>query len=320
METQRLTRRQVLVGGVVGMASLAAPREALRAGSPQTPPAAAAGTLKIGGDLVVNRMGFGAMRITGPGIWGEPKDVAEARRVLRRAVELGVDFIDTADAYGPQVSERLIAEALHPYPAGLVIATKGGFVRPGPDQWVPDGRPEHLREACEASLKRLRLTRIDLYQFHRIDPKVPLEDSIGELARLQKEGKVRHVGVSNFSVTELARARRVTPIVSVQNRYNVADRSSADVLALCQHEGLAFIPWAPIARGSSDTLERNAASKALEAIAHAHGVSVFQAAIAWLLATPVMLPIPGTSSVAHLEEDVAAARIKLSESELAAIG
>ncbi|TLZ48313.1 MAG: aldo/keto reductase, partial [Gammaproteobacteria bacterium] len=230
------------------------------------------------------------------------------------------DFIDTADAYGPQVSERLIAEALHPYPAGLVIATKGGFVRPGPDQWVPDGRPEHLREACEASLKRLRLTRIDLYQFHRIDPKVPLEDSIGELARLQKEGKVRHVGVSNFSVTELARARRVTPIVSVQNRYNVADRSSADVLALCQHEGLAFIPWAPIARGSSDTLERNAASKALEAIAHAHGVSVFQAAIAWLLATPVMLPIPGTSSVAHLEEDVAAAGIKLSESELAAIG
>jgi len=300
------------------MASLIAPRGAAETNGTAT--AAAAGTLTLGGDLVVNRMGFGAMRITGPGIWGEPKDPAEAHRVLRRAVELGVNFIDTADAYGPEVSERLIAEALHPYPQGLVIATKGGLVRPGPSQWVPDGRPEHLREACEASLKRLKLSRIDLYQFHRIDPKVPLEDSIGELARLQKEGKIRHVGVSNFDVAELARARRVTPIVSVQNRYNIADRSSADVLALCEHEGLAFIPWAPIARGSSDTLEGNAASKALDAIAHAHGVSVFQAAIAWLLATPAMLPIPGTSSVAHLEEDVAAAGIKLSATELATIG
>ncbi len=318
MSGGRLTRRQVVAGGIVGMASLIAPRGAAEVGATAT--AAAAGTLTLGGDLVVNRMGFGAMRITGPGIWGEPKDPAEAHRVLRRAVELGVNFIDTADAYGPEVSERLIAEALHPYPQGLVIATKGGLVRPGPSEWVPDGRPAHLREACEASLKRLKLSRIDLYQFHRIDPKVPLEDSIGELARLQKEGKIRHVGVSNFDVAELARARRVTPIVSVQNRYNIADRSSADVLALCEHEGLAFIPWAPIARGSSDTLEGNAASKALDAIAHAHGVSVFQAAIAWLLATPAMLPIPGTSSVAHLEEDVAAARIKLSESELAAIG
>ena len=318
MSGRRLTRRQVVAGGIVGMASLIAPRGAAEAGATAT--AAAAGTLTLGGDLVVNRMGFGAMRITGPGIWGEPKEPAEAHRVLRRAVELGVNFIDTADAYGPEVSERLIAEALHPYPQGLVIATKGGLVRPGPSQWVPDGRPEHLREACEASLKRLKLSRIDLYQFHRIDPKVPLEDSIGELARLQKEGKIRHVGVSNFDVAELARARRVTPIVSVQNRYNIADRSSADVLALCEHEGLAFIPWAPIARGSSDTLEGNAASKALDAIAHAHGVSVFQAAIAWLLTTPAMLPIPGTSSVAHLEEDVAAAGIKLSATELAAIG
>ena len=318
MSGGRLTRRQVVAGGIVGMASLIAPRGAAEVGATAT--AAAAGTLTLGGDLVVNRMGFGAMRITGPGIWGEPKDPAEAHRVLRRAVELGVNFIDTADAYGPEVSERLIAEALHPYPQGLVIATKGGLVRPGPSQWVPDGRPEHLREACEASLKRLKLSRIDLYQFHRIDPKVPLEDSIGELARLQKEGKIRHVGVSNFDVAELARARRVTPIVSVQNRYNIADRSSADVLALCEHEGLAFIPWAPIARGSSDTLEGNAASKALDAIAHAHGVSVYQVAIAWLLATPVMLPIPGTSSVAHLEEDVAAAGIKLSATELAAIG
>jgi len=318
MSGRRLTRRQVVAGGIVGMASLIAPRGAAEAGATAT--AAAAGTLTLGGDLLVNRMGFGAMRITGPGIWGEPKDPAEARRVLRRAVELGVNFIDTADAYGPEVSERLIAEALQPYPRGLVIATKGGLVRPGPSEWVPDGRPAHLREACEASLKRLKLSRIDLYQFHRIDPKVPLEDSIGELARLQKEGKIRHVGVSNFDVAELARARRVTPIVSVQNRYNIADRSSADVLALCEHEGLAFIPWAPIARGSSDTLEGNAASKALDAIAHAHGVSVFQAAIAWLLATPAMLPIPGTSSVAHLEEDVAAAGIKLSATELAAIG
>jgi len=318
MSGRRLTRRQVVAGGIVGMASLIAPRGDAEAGATAT--AAAAGTLTLGGDLVVNRMGFGAMRITGPGIWGEPKDPAEAHRVLRRAVELGVNFIDTADAYGPEVSERLIAEALHPYPQGLVIATKGGLVRPGPSEWVPDGRPAHLREACEASLKRLKLSRIDLYQFHRIDPKVPLEDSIGELARLQKEGKIRHVGVSNFDVAELARARRVTPIVSVQNRYNIADRSSADVLALCEHEGLAFIPWAPIARGSSDTLEGNAASKALDAIAHAHGVSVYQVAIAWLLATPAMLPIPGTSSVAHLEEDVAAAGIKLSATELAAIG
>jgi pyridoxine 4-dehydrogenase len=320
MDTQRWTRRRVLVGGVIGMAGLVAPREAARARSRPAPPAAAAGTLRIGGDLMVNRMGFGAMRITGPGIWGEPKDAAEARRVLRRAVELGVDFVDTADAYGPEVSERLIAEALHPYPQGLVIATKGGLVRPGPSEWVPDGRPEHLREACEASLKRLKLARIDLYQFHRLDPKVPLEDSIGELARLQKDGKIRHLGVSNFTVEELARARRVTPIVSVQNRYNIADRASADVLAVCEHEGLAFIPWAPIARGSSDTLESSAASKALDALAKAHGVSVFQAAIAWLLAkSPAMLPIPGTSSVAHLEEDVAAARIKLSASELAAL-
>jgi len=321
MDTQRWTRRQVLVGGVIGMAGLVAPRGAARAQSRPAPPAAAAGALKIGGDLMVNRMGFGAMRITGPGIWGEPKDAAEARRVLRRAVELGVDFIDTADAYGPEVSERLIAEALHPYPQGLVIATKGGLVRPGPSSWVPDGRPQHLREACEASLKRLQLARIDLYQFHHIDPKVPLEDSIGELARLQKEGKIRHLGVSNFTVEEFARARRVTPIVSVQNRYNLADRASADVLAVCEREGLAFIPWAPIARGSSDALESSAASKALDTLAKAHGVSVFQAAIAWLLAkSPAMLPIPGTSSVAHLEEDVAAARIKLSASELAALG
>jgi aryl-alcohol dehydrogenase-like predicted oxidoreductase len=301
------------------MATLMAPRENARAGL-RPVPAAAAGRLTLGGDLIVNRMGFGAMRITGTGIWGEPKDPAEARRVLRRALDLGVDFIDTADAYGPEVSERLIAEALHPYPQGLVIATKGGLTRPGPSQWVPDGRPEHLREACEASLRRLKLTRIDVYQFHHPDPKVPLEDSVGELARLRTEGKIRHVGVSNFSVEQLEKARAIVPVVSVQNRYNINDRASADVLAVCERERLAFIPWAPIASGKAETLEGGASSKALDALAQAHGVSVFQAAIAWLLAkSPAMLPIPGTSSLAHLEENVAAARLKLSAAELTAI-
>ena len=304
------------MGGVVGLTGLMAPRAPLRAST--RAPAAAAGTLTIGGDLTVNRLGFGAMRITGSGIWGEPPDAAEARRVLRRAVELGVDFIDTADAYGPEVSERLIAEALHPYPRGLVIATKGGLTRPSAPQWVPDGRPAHLREACEASLGRLKLQRIDVYQLHRIDPKVPLEDSIGELARLQAEGKIRHIGVSNFNLEELRRARAIARIVSVQNRYNVADRTSAEVLEACTRDGLAFIPWAPIARGSSEALEKGGGSEPLEALARAHGVSVFEIGIAWLLAkSPVMLPIPGTSSVAHLEQDVAAAGVRLSAAELA---
>jgi aryl-alcohol dehydrogenase-like predicted oxidoreductase len=316
-----LTRRQLLVGAAaVGMASLVGARAAVRAAGREAP-AAAAGNLRIGGDLVVNRMGFGAMRITGPGIWGEPKDAAEARRVLRRAVELGVNFIDTADAYGPEVSERLIKEALHPYPPGLIIATKGGIVRPQASQWVRDGRPVHLREACEASLKRLMLERIDLYQLHRIDPQVPVADSLGELARLQQEGKIRHIGVSQVSSDELATARRIVPIVSVQNRYNVADRSSADVLAVCERERLAFIPWAPVAGGSADKLESGAGSTALDAVARAHDVTVWQAALAWLLAkSPVMLPIPGTSSVAHLEEDIAAARTRLTAAEVAALG
>jgi aryl-alcohol dehydrogenase-like predicted oxidoreductase len=319
MNAPQLTRRQLLVSGMVGMAGLLSsgtPARA-RAGAP----AAAAGTLGIGGDLRVNRMGFGAMRITGSGIWGEPKDPAEARRVLRRAVELGVDFIDTADAYGPEVSERLIAEALHPYPRGLVIATKGGLVRPRASEWVRDGHPAHLRAACEASLRRLKLERIDLYQLHRIDPNVPAEESLGELARLQREGKIRHVGLSQVNVDELAAARRIVPIASVQNRYNVSDRSSAEVLAVCERERLAFIPWAPIAGGSTDNLEASAGSKGLDAVAKAHGVSVWQAALAWLLAkSPVMLPIPGTSSVAHLEENVAAAGVKLRAAELTAIG
>ena len=316
-----LTRRQVLVKGIVGMAGLmAAP--AARAAAPgaaaSTTPAA--GTLRIGGDLTVNRLGFGAMRITGPGIWGEPKEPAAARTVLRRAVELGVNFIDTADAYGPRVSEQLIAEALYPYPPGLVIATKGGLTRPGADQWIADGRPEHLREACEDSLRRLRLERIDLYQFHHIDPYVVLEYSIEALAELQRAGKIRHIGVSNFNTSELARARRIAPIVSVQNRYNLTDRRSDEVLGVCARDGLAFIPWAPIAGGSGDRLESRA-SQAVEAAARAHGVSVLQIAIAWLLGkSPAMLPIPGTSSLAHLEQNVAAASVRLSAAELAAIG
>ena len=282
--------------------------------------AASAGRLTIGGDLTVNRLGFGAMRLTGPGVWGEPGDAGEARRVLRRAVELGVDFIDTADAYGPEVNERLIAEALHPYPSGLVIATKGGSLRPGAYDWAADGRPEHLCAACEGSLKRLKLERIDLYQLHRIDSRVPLEDSIGALVRLQAEGKIRHIGVSNFDRGALQRARRVARIVSVQNPYNTADRSGEDVLGLCAREGLAYIPYAPLARGSSGTLETGAAGKKLAALASAHRVSVLQMAIAWLLAkSAVMLPIPGTSSVTHLEENVAAAAIRLSAAELASI-
>lgn len=316
MIRRQMNRRQMLLAGMAGLGSLAAFRDLL-ASPASGAPAAAAGTLTIGGDLTVNRMGFGAMRLTGEGIWGSPKNPAEAQRVLRRAVDLGVNFIDTADAYGPEVNERLIAETLHPYPRGLVIATKGGQTRPSAAQWVPDGRPEHLRAACEGSLKRLKLERIDLYQFHWPDPKVPVEESVGELARLRTEGKIRHVGVSNFSVDELQRVRRIVPIVSVQNRYNVADRASEDVLALCTREGIAFIPWAPIARGSTERL----VSDRLEAVAKQHGVSVFQVALAWLLAkSPVMLPIPGTSSVAHLEDNVGAAGLKLSVGDLARLG
>ena len=315
MNASRLTRRQVLASSLAGVTALVTPWESSRAAAA---PAAAAGTVKLGGDLVVNRMGFGAMRITGPDIWGEPKDPAEARRVLHRALDLGVNFFDTADAYGPNVSELLIGSTLYPYPRGLVIGTKGGLTRPSAGEWTPDGRPAHLREACEASLKRLKLARIDLYQFHRIDPNVPLEDSVGELARLQKEGKIRHVGVSNFNVEQLARARKIVPVVSVQNRYNVADRASEDVLQVCARESIAFIPWAPIARGSSDRLEQNAGGKGLEAVAQARGVSVLQLAIAWLLAkSPAMLPIPGTSSVAHLEENVGAAQIELTDAQYA---
>jgi len=282
----------------------------------QTPiQASAGGTVTIGGDLTVNRMGFGAMRITGEGIWGPPKDHDESIRVLRRALELGVNFIDTADAYGPNVSEDLIAEALHPYPAGLVIATKGGLIRTGPGQWPNDGRPEHLREALEGSLRRLKLDRIDLYQYHRPDPKVPIEDAIGTLVELQQQGKIRHIGVSNFNSEQLAQARKIATIVSVQNRYNASDRQDEDVLETCTRDGLAFLPWAPVASGN---LARPGGP--LDQAASRHGVTQSQIALAWLLhRSPVMLPIPGTSSVAHLEENVAAAAIRLTAEEFAAL-
>ncbi len=283
-------------------------------------PAGAAGTLLIGGDLQVNRLGFGAMRITGDGIWGEPRDANEAFAVLRRAVQLGTNFIDTADAYGPFISERLIKEALYPYPRGLLIATKGGQVRPRQSEWLPDGRPEHLRAACEASLTRLKLERIDLYQLHRPDPQVPYEDSIGELAKLQKEGKIRHIGVSNVSTEQLAKARALVKVVSVQNRYNVADRASDDVLAVCERDQIAFLPWGPLAQ-SAQAGGTNKSLVALEAIAKERNIDNNEAALAWLLTrSPVMLPIPGTSQVKHLEDNVGAAKIKLTPEEMARVG
>jgi pyridoxine 4-dehydrogenase len=275
-----------------------------------SPHASAAGVITIG-DLQVNRLGFGAMRLTGPQIWGEPRDREAARRVLQRAVELGVNFIDTADSYGPDVSERIIAESLHPYPPGLVIATKGGLVRPSADQWARDCRPAHLRQACEGSLRRLRLACIDLYQLHTIDPRVPLEDSVGELVKLQQEGKIRHIGVSNFGVAELQRAASVATIVSVQNRYNVSDRGSDDVIDYCEQRRMAFIPWYPLAAGAHTGAASSGAAE-LERIVSRCKVAMAQAAVAWLLArSPAMLPIPGTSSIAHLEENVAAASIRL---------
>ena len=276
-----------------------------------TPNAAASGTFSIGGDLPVHRLGFGAMRITGPGIWGEPKDREEAKRVLKRLPDLGVNFIDTADAYGPEVSESLIAEALHPYPAGLVIATKGGFTRQGPNQWAIVGRPEYLRQCVEMSLRRLKLERIDLYQLHRIDPHVPVEDSLGELKKMQKEGKIRHIGLSEVSVKEIERAQKTVPIVSVQNKYNIADRTHEGVLHFCEKHHLGFIPWFPMEQG-----KLNRPGSVLERAATSHKATTAQIALAWLLHhSPVMLPIPGTSSVKHLEENMAAAELKLTDAE-----
>jgi pyridoxine 4-dehydrogenase len=276
---------------------------------------ATAGTVRIG-DLVVSRLGFGAMRITGRGVWGPPANREDAVRLLRRAVDLGVNFIDTADSYGPDVSEELIAEALAPYGNGLVIATKGGLTRPGPGEWRRDGRPEHLRAACEASLKRLRVNRIDLYQLHSPDPRVPLEESIGALVDLQRAGKIRYIGVSNVDASELASARRGATIVSVQNRYNLADRSSDPVLTACARDGLAFLPWYPLSAGS----DAAGTNRALAEVAARHSATPAQVAIAWLLArSPAMLPIPGTSSLIHLEENLQAARLRLSAADRAAL-
>jgi pyridoxine 4-dehydrogenase len=272
-------------------------------------PAAAAETITLGGDLTVNRMGFGAMRLTGKGIWGPPQHPEQAVRVLQRAVELGVNFFDTADSYGPHVAEELIAKALYPYP-GLVIATKGGLERPGPDQWVENGRPEYLRRQLQGSLERLRVDRIDLWQLHRIDPKVPAQEQFEAVREFQREGLIRHVGLSEVSVADIERARKVVPIVSVQNRYNVTDRKWEKEVEYCEREGLAFIPWFPLSAGALD-------NPTLHEVAARHGGTVFQIALAWLLEhSPAMLVIPGTSSVEHLEENVAAAEIRLSKKDM----
>src|SRR5438093_3989152 len=308
-----MTRREfVEMSAVTGAAILAGAKVF---GSTSAPGTGSTATFKIGGDLEVNRLGFGAMRITGEGNWGWPADRGNAVKVLRRTIELGVNLIDTADAYGPETSELLIAEALYPYRKGLVIATKGGLTRPVPDQPVLDGRPEHLKQALDASLKRLRLERIDLYQLHFVDPKVPIEESVGALKQMQDAGKIRHVGLSNVDPNEIARAREVVPIVSVQNRYNIEDRNSENVLAYCEKENLGFLPWFPIGgdRGLRPDNPLNVAAKA-------HGVSVYQVALAWLLErSPVMLPIPGTSSLAHLEENVAAATLHLTPEDWKAL-
>jgi len=286
-------------------------------------PAEASGTLTIGGDLKVYRLGFGAMRLTGEGIWGPPANKQEAIAVLHRALELGINLIDTADSYGPEVSELLIAEALYPYPKDLVIATKGGLLRPGPGQWLPDGRPEHLCEALEGSLRRLRLDRIDIYQFHRPDPRVPFEESVGELAKMRADGKIRHVGLSNITIEQLAQAQKIVPIVTVQNHYNLASRESErmsaqqseEMIDICERQGIGFIPWNPLAAG-----ELARPGGPLDQIAKRHNAKPSQIALAWLLKrSSTMLPIPGTSSVKHLEENVMGATIRLTQEEFEAI-
>jgi pyridoxine 4-dehydrogenase len=268
-------------------------------------------TFALGGDLTIHRLGFGAMRITGSGIWGEPKDRAEARKVLKRAVELGVNFIDTADSYGPEVSENIIAEALYPYPKGLVIATKGGFTRPGPNKWKEDGRPEYLRQCIEMSLRRLKLECIDLYQLHRIDPKVPVAESLGVLKEFQDAGKIRHIGLSEVSPAQIDEAGKTVKIVSVQNQYNLSDRRHEKALQHCEKNGMGFIPWYPVAAGKLAQ-----PGGRLDRAAKKHNVSVVQLSLAWLLHhSPVMIPIPGTSSVTHLEENMAAGKVQLSDAE-----
>ena len=307
--TRGVTRRRFVGLTIGGGAAIVAGRSAILQ-------AAAATTesntmFKIGENLSVNRLGFGAMRITGDGIWGWPKDKGEALRVLKRAVELGVNLIDTADAYGPETSELLIAEALHPYPKGLVIATKGGLTRPGPGQWVPNGRPDYLKQCVDKSLKRLKLERIDLYQLHRIDSKVPAEDSLGAIKEMRDAGKIRFVGLSEVGPEEIERARKIVPIATVQNRYNVDDRKWDNTLKHCEKEGLGFMPWSPVGGG------RTLKDSALETVAKEQNASVYQVAIAWLLQrSPVMLPIPGTSSVKHLEENVAAGKLRLTDAQM----
>src|SRR6266571_2546306 len=311
-----MTRRKFLGTTLAGGATLVAGGSNMifAANSPAVTEPGTNSVFRLGGDLPVNRLGFGAMRITGEGIWGWPADRGNALNVLRRAVELGVDLIDTADAYGPETSELLIAEALHPYPKDLVIATKGGLTRPGPDQWTPNGRPEYLKQCVDKSLKRLKLERIDLYQLHRIDRKVPAEESLGALKEMQAAGKIRHVGLSEVSVAEIERARKVLPIVSVQNRYNIADRKWEKVIDYCEKENLGFLPWFPVGGG------RGVKSAALDAVTKAHNASVYQVALAWLLQrSPVMLPIPGTSNIQYLEDNVAAAKLKLTPEEWKAL-
>ena len=277
------------------------------------PNASSAGTIDVGGDLTVNRFGYGAMRITGPGIWGPPADKGEAIAVLRRVVDAGINFIDTADSYGPDVSEELIAEALYPYPEDLVIATKGGLLRPGPNMaWPADGRPEHLVEVCEGSLRRLKLDEIPLYQFHRPDPKVPFEDSLGAIVKLKDEGKIRHIGLSNVDEEQIRIAQRMTPIVSIQNRYNVDDRASETIVDLCEQESMVFLPWAPI-----QDLDKN---PTIHEIAKRHSASARQVVLAWLLGrSPSLLPIPGTGDLGHLEDNLVALDLKLPQAEIASL-
>jgi len=307
-----LTRRAFVRAALASGATILAGRAAtvLGAGSGKTTAAGENSIFNIGGDLLVNRLGFGAMRLTGEGIWGWPPDRENARKVLRRALELGANLIDTADAYGPETDELLIAEALYPYPKGLVIATKGGQIRPGREQWVPKGDPEYLKQCVDKSLERLKLERIDLYQLHRVDPKVPMEDSLGALKEAQSAGKIRHIGLSEVSPEQVQRARRIVPIVTVQNRYNITDRKWDSTLAYCEKEKIGFMPWAPV--GGT----RGMSSAALEKIVKDRGITVYQLGLAWLLhRSPVMLPIPGTSSLAHLDENMAARKIQLTAEE-----
>src|SRR5213082_2029602 len=305
-----MTRRRFLGTTIAGGASVLAGTAFVQKLASAATTSTMKSTFPIGGDLSVNRLGFGAMRITGEGIWGWPPDRENAKKVLRRAIDLGVNLIDTADAYGPETSELLIAEALHPYPKGLVIATKGGLTRPGPDDWKPNCRPEYLAQCVDKSLQRLKLERIDVYQLHTVDRKVPIEDSLGALKKAQDGGKIRHVGLSNVTTEEIERAKKVVPIVSIQNRYNIEDRDSEDVLSYCEKEKMGFLPWAPVGGSGRSSLTKG--GNPLEDEAKRHNVSTLQLSLAWLLQkSPVILPIPGTSSLTHLEENMAAAKLQL---------